>query len=250
MKSTRARFVMVAISVCLFALGMATFLNYFKYKATVNDTVRSRVLVVSGPIEQSVQASLAIGLNFADLGILNALLERQKSSDTLIQGIDVFDTAGKILYSTEAARVGKPVTDAWLNATRSLNKRDEWSVEESSQLVTGSALRNNFDLNVGFLAVRYSKAYVDAATQRAGERLLKIAVPTLLGVCVLAPLLLLLVMRRFDKDMQGVEAALQGQPDAAGPFDETVADVRAKVAEADAELEAAQADLIRITAHG
>lgn len=250
MKSTRARFVVVAIAVCLFALGMATFLNYFKYKATVGETVKSRVLVVSGPIEQSVQASLAIGLNFAELGILNALLERQKASDSLIQGIDVFDPAGKVLYSTDAGRVGAQVAPTWLSASRSLTKRDEWSVEEDSQLVTGSALRNNFDLTVGFLAVRYSKAYVDAATSRVGERLLKIAVPTLVAIGLLAPLALLLVMRRFDRDMQGVESALEGRGAPEGPFGEAIAEVRAKVAEADAQLEAAQADLNRMTAHG
>ena len=246
MKSTRARFVMVALMVCTFAIGMATFLNYFKYKATVGETVKSRVLVVTNPIETSVQASLALGLNFAELGILNGLLARQKASDSLIIGIDVFDTAGKLLYSTDAVRVGQTAPAGWLDATRLLNKKDEWSVEETSQLVTGTALKNNFDLTVGFLAVRYSRAYVDSATGRVAKELLMTALPVLAIVALLAPLALMLIMRRFDRDMAAVQAALESDAPAEGPFGESVAQMKANLQEAEQGLNSAQAELARL----
>jgi hypothetical protein len=247
MKSTRARFVIVALLVCTFAIGMATFLNYFKYKATVGETVKSRVLVVTNPIETSVQASLALGLNFAELGILNNLLARQKASDSLITGIDVYDPAGKILYSTDAPRVGQSAPAPWLEAARLMGKKDEWAVEESSQLVTGTALKNNFDLTVGFLAVRYSRAYVDAATGRVAEKLLGIAIPVLAIAGLLAPLALMLIMRRFDHDMAAVHTALESDARAEGPFAEAVEEMKKNLREADQGLDAAQADLARQT---
>lgn len=247
MKSTRARFVIVALLVCTFAIGMATFLNYFKYKATVGETVKSRVLVVANPIESSVQASLALGLNFAELGILNGLLERQKGSDSLITGIDVYDPAGKILYSTDPARIGQMAPAEWTEAARLMGKKDEWAVEEPSQLVTGTALKNNFDLTVGFLAVRYSRAYVDAATGRVAEKLLLTALPVLLAVGLLAPLALMLIMRRFDRDMRGVHAALESDVLLGGPFTDAVSDLKKNLQEAQQGLDAAQAELARLT---
>lgn len=247
MKSTRARFVIVALLVCTFAIGMATFLNYFKYKATVGNTVKSRVLVVANPIESSVQASLALGLNFAELGILNALLARQKSSDSLITGIDVYDPAGKILYSTDGSRVEQPVPADWLEATRLMGKKDQWSVEEASQLVTGTALKNNFDLTVGFLAVRYSRAYVDAATGRVAEKLLMTALPVLALVGLLAPLALMLIMRRFDRDMSTVYAALQSESPAEGPFGAAISEVKESLLEAEQSLATARTELARLT---
>ncbi len=247
MKSTRARFVIVALMVCTFAVGMATFLNYFKYKAAVGETVRSRVLVVTNPIETSVQASLALGLNFAELGILNGLLARQKASDTLIIGIDVFDPAGKVLYSTETGRAGQAAPKSWLDASRLMNKKDEWSVEESQELVTGTALKNNFDLTVGFLAVRYSRAYVDSATGRVANELLLTALAVLVIVVLLAPLALMLIMRQFDRDMAVVQKALESDAPPEGPFGEAVAQMKLNLREADSGLSSAQAELARLT---
>lgn len=238
---------MVALLVCTFAIGMATFLNYFKYKATVGETVKSRVLVVTNPIESSVQASLALGLNFAELGILNGLLERQKGSDSLITGIDVYDTAGKILYSTDVPRIGQVAPAEWLEAARLMGKKEEWAVEESAQLVTGTALKNNFDLVVGYLAVRYSRAYVDAATGRVAEKLLMTALPVLLIVGLLAPLALMLIMKRFDRDMSAIHAALESDSSVDGPFADAVADMKKNLQEAQHGLDAAQAELARLT---
>lgn len=208
MTSTRARFVIVALLVCGFAIGMATFLNYYKYKSTVGQIVKSRVLVVANAIENSVQASLALGLSFGELNMLGGLLERQAASDTLILGIDVFDTGGKKLYSTDVASVGQIVPTAWMDATS--RTKAEWSVEEPAQFVAGIAIKNNFNLTTGFLSVRYSRSYVDAAAARVGNQLLIRAVQVLAIIFLLAPIVLTLVMRRFESDMQMIESAVAG----------------------------------------
>jgi len=63
----RVRFIMVALVVGVFAIGMAAFLNYFKYKSTFAGVVRERVLVVGRGIENSVQTSLSLGMQFSEL---------------------------------------------------------------------------------------------------------------------------------------------------------------------------------------
>ena len=44
-------------------------------------------------------------MQFMELGTMNALLTREKSSDRLVRGIDVFDSFGQIIYSTDRLRV-------------------------------------------------------------------------------------------------------------------------------------------------
>lgn len=208
MTSTRARFVFVALLVCIFAIGMATFLNYFKYKSTVGQIVKSRVLVVTNAIENSMQASLALGLSFGELNMLGGLLERQAASDNLILGIDVFDTVGKQLYSTDAVRTGQSVPTTWMETAG--RAKVDWFVEEPDQFVAGIAIKNNFNLTTGYLAVRYSRSYVDAAAARVGKRLLFTAIPLLVAIALLAPLVLVLVIRRFETDMRSMASAVDG----------------------------------------
>lgn len=247
MTSTRARFVFVALLVCLFAVGMATFLNYYKYKSTVGQIVKSRVLVVTNAIENSVQASLALGLSFGELNMLGSLLERQAASDSLILGIDVFDTTGKQLYSTDAVRAGQNVTSTWMDVAS--RAKVDWYVEEPSQFVAGIAIKNNFDLTTGYLAVRYSRSYVDAAAARVGKRLLVTTVPVIVIIALLAPLALILVIRRFESDMRSMEAAVDGgrlPPGADAAFGDA-GGVNATLEEAEVGLVQARSLLLRKT---
>src|SRR5215218_1387753 len=116
MGTIRVRFILVALVVSFFAVGMAAFLNYFKYKSTIGNIVKSRVLVVGRGIENSVQASLQLGMQFSELQQLPQLMTREKSSDRLVRGIDVFDASGQLLYSTDPGRVGQKVPPNWTAA--------------------------------------------------------------------------------------------------------------------------------------
>src|SRR5688572_3379053 len=160
MGTIRFRFIMVALVVSFFAIGMAAFLNYFKYKSTISNIVKSRVLLVGEGIESSVQASLQIGMQFAELSQLPQLLQRERSSDRLIRGIDVFDTGGQVLYSTDPARVGQKTPDAWTQAAQHAKTLD-WAVQHPEEYVAGISVKNAFNLTVGYLALRYSREDVE-----------------------------------------------------------------------------------------
>jgi hypothetical protein len=236
MKTTRSRFVIVALVACVFAIGMAVLLNYFKYKTTVTQIVQSRILVIAAGIENSVQSSLALGMSFNELGTLAALMEREKSADPLIRAIDVFDSNGRIIYSTEPAQVGKQASALWSQAaTRS--KRD-WSVDEPNQSVAGIALRNNFDLPVGYLAMRYSRDQLAANISAMGARLLVLAAIVFAAVAALLSLALVLVLRKFERDAAAMEHGvrhLDARPAAANTaFSTAVDQLRDAIGEAEA----------------
>jgi len=248
MQSTRSRFIGVALLVCLFATGMATFLNYYKYKSTLGQLVQTRLLVIGYGIENSVQSSLGLGLAFDDLTTLPSLMAREKQSDRLISGIDVFETGGKVLYSTDPARVGKPVAPSWLGATSNAKGRD-WSTAEPTELVAGIALKNNFDLTVGYLAMRYTRDYVDQNVGAMAKHLLLIGAVAFAFSLSIAALILSYLLRRYERDMRAIEERIAGSGDGAAvpeAFAPAVEELRDAIAEADAGLARVRASIAGI----
>ncbi len=246
MKTTRNRFIGVAVIVCLFATGMATFLNYYKYRSVLGQMVKTRLLVVGYGVENSIHSSLALGMGFADLDTLPGLLERQAAADALLAGIDVFDVSGRILYSTPAARAGQMTPVAWVAAAAGARGR-EWSVEAPGESVAGIALKNNFDLTVGYLALRYDRDYVAGKTAAMGRRLLLTGALVAAGAIAVLALLLIVLLRRYGRDMQAIDDCLAGTGDGAAvprEFAPAVADLRASIAGAQAGLARVRASLV------
>src|SRR5262252_7264447 len=141
MQSTRRRLIVVAVMVCGFAVGMAGLLNYFKYRAAADRILTDRLVVTGRLVENSIQSSLALGLQFAEIGTLPGIL-----------GIDIFDTEGKMLYSTDRLRATRPVPPAWTAAAQLAGDAD-WRAEEGHEGAAGISLKNNFDLRIGYLAL-------------------------------------------------------------------------------------------------
>jgi hypothetical protein len=224
MESTRRRLIVVAVIVCGFAVGMAGLLNYFKYRAAANHILTDRLVVTGRLVENSIQSSLALGLQFAEIGTLPGMLDRERATDDLILGIDIFDTDGRMLYSTDRQRATRPVPAAWVEAAAAAGDGD-WRAEEGHEGAAGISLKNNFDLKIGYLALRYS---VDRVHDAANEVATDLAIQALAIFAVaasLSSLALLWVMHRLGSSLQAVEHGL-GQGEAArasartlkGPF--------------------------------
>jgi len=198
----------VAVLVCMFAIGMAALLNYFKYKSTAEGLVQSRITVTGRSIEHSIQASLSLGLSFSELASLSGQLERERAADDLILGIDVFDTAGRPLYSTDRLRMGRQVPESWLAAAKRAGQSD-WSVDSGDDTAVGISIKNNFGLTEGYLVMRYSREKVDRAAFAVARQLALSAAGIFAVAALFASIALTVIMRRFERDMNAVEAALQ-----------------------------------------
>ena len=249
MGTIRVRFILVALVVSFFAVGMAAFLNYFKYKATIGGIVKSRVLVIGRGIENSVQAALQLGMQFSELGTLNQQLQRERSADRMIRGIDVFDSSGQILYSSDRNRVGQKVPEGWITAAER-SKTTEWASEAAEDYVAGISVKNSFDLTVGFLAMRYARDEVDRAAATAGREILAAALAAFGGIVIIAPLALIIVIRRFERDLKTLEAAaghledrVEAAPSGNSAFDAAIGTLRASLTEANKSLDDLRAKL-------
>lgn len=249
MGTIRVRFILVALVVSFFAVGMAAFLNYFKYKSTINNIVKSRVLVVGRGIENSVQASLQLGMQFAELSQLPQLMQREKSSDRLVRGIEVFDASGQVIYSTDRSRVGQKVPATWTAAAQR-SKTTEWATEETDEYVAGISVKNAFDLTVGYLALRYSREEVERAAATAGREILLAALASFAGIAIVAPLALIVVIRRFERDLRTLEVAASQLEDrnlaasaTGSAFDTAIGHLRGSLREANKSLDDLRARL-------
>lgn len=206
-ESIRPRMIGVAVAVCLFAVGMAAFLNYFKYRSTADRMIHARLIVIGKSIESSIQSSLALGLSFADLGMLPDLMERERGANDLIRGIEVFDASGSTLYSTDSLRAGRRVPQPWLSAVRRADD-GSWSVEHGAESAVGISIKNSFGMTVGYLALRYSSLKIDQSAQVVARELAVIAIAVFAGAAALASLAMIVVMRQLDQQLRSVEAAL------------------------------------------
>lgn len=209
MDSTRSRMIGVAVVVCGFAVGMAGLLNYFKYRSTSDRLVTERLVVTGRSVENSIQSSLALGLQFSDIGTLPGILDREQATDSLIQGIDIFDTDGKLLYSTDRLRASRPVPKAWLAAARKAGDKGNWLVDNGEETAAGISVQNNFGLTIGYLALRFSGERVRDETYAVGREIALSSLLVFLAAAGLSSLALLTVMRRLGSDVGRVEAALR-----------------------------------------
>jgi hypothetical protein len=248
MGTIRVRLIVVALVVSFFAVGMAAFLNYFKYKSTISGIVKSRVLVIGRNIENSVQASLSVGMQFMEIGTMNALLSREKASDRLIRGIDVFDHTGQVIYSTDRARVSEGRSARTEAAARS--KTTEWAQGRHRRVRGGISLKNNFDLTVGYHALRYGAEEVDRAAKVAGREILLASIISFIGIALVAPLALIVVIRRFERDLRTLETAASHLEDRTEPpaptgsaFDSSIGNLRTSLRDANAALDDLRAKL-------
>lgn len=223
MDTTRRRMIQIAVLVTGFAVGMAGLLNYFKYRATADRLITERLAATAQQVENSVQQSLALGMQFSDLGTLPETLQRLLSTDPLTTGIDIFDVDGRPLYSTDQLRAKQPVPPAWLEAARRSDQ--DWHVHEGAVAAVGSPIQTQFGLTIGHVALRYDKRQVEAAAGKVARELALATAGVFVVAALASSLAMLAVMNSLARNARRLEEALKsGDPGRAaaaahgGPF--------------------------------
>jgi sensor histidine kinase regulating citrate/malate metabolism len=215
MDKNRSQMILVAVLVCLFAVGMAGLLNFYKYRSNAERLIKERLVVTGMGIENSIRSSLGLGLQFADIGTLPEMMQREQGTDDLIRSIDVFDADGQRLYSTDSLSAQKEVPRAWLEAARSANG-EQWQVKAGRSSAVGIAVRNSFAQVIGHVALRYSQPQVDEGLMAVAREVAIACALVFLVAAVLAWLALMAVMGRASRDLKAVEVALARSQDPAG----------------------------------
>lgn len=207
MNSTNDNLLVVVAIVLTFAVGMATFLNYYKFNSLVGRLMQSRVIVIANEIQDNVEKSLALGLSLQENNTLQGVIERELRADDLLKSITLFDAQGTVLYATESVQQGQKVDKYWLKTAKNASNAN-WRVSDRNSLVAGVPLRNNFGVTLGHVAISYTNKPLEHCMGIIGNTLLQTALVVLMIFAALTFYLLVLAFRRYRRELLSAEAEL------------------------------------------
>ncbi len=199
----------VALALVLVAgVTMTGILSVYKFERTLANLLTSRFLFVVNDIRQKVETQMDLGLPLVDLQGVSAELDTYLRLDEQILSIEVFDETGNVLFSTDASFVGDLVSKNWLVLWRANRTKQMWSTLETDAGVVGVPLRNNLSQNVGSLALRYSRDFLDQSVLEQVERLLLIAVGVVVVISLFTFIICTSMLKRTCEDLKNMASAM------------------------------------------
>jgi sensor histidine kinase regulating citrate/malate metabolism len=243
MFNARSQMTFIAVLVCLFAVGMSGLLNYFKYRSTADRLVKDRLVVTGSGIENSIRSSLALGLQFSDIGTLPETIDRERATDDLIRTIEVFDNEGQVLYSTDKLRAMRGVPKVWVAEARDA-EGDQWMVKSGLNSAVGVPIKNSFGQVIGHVALRFDEAQLNESAMRVARELMAMTLALFAASSLLAWWVVQAVMSRMTRDLEAVEASLKNGVESAfsaktqlrGPFGKPLLQFFGTVRHAEAQI--------------
>ena len=160
MKASAKAFVGLVL-VMLVVMALFFMMSTFRFQATLNQLVQSRLTVVAQSIADSLEAAVDLGLGLYELRTANLLINRAKENDPGIEVIDVFDPGGQILYSTAKNRAGDLVEPEVLTA-QDISGDRTWSLDGDAVFSSGVTLTDSIGQTVGGVLFTYSKTNFNA----------------------------------------------------------------------------------------
>lgn len=144
----------------------------------------ARVSHLLGTVKGTAESSLSIGLALDQISLLQSRIEREKASDPSILAIDVFNPAGRAVYSTDLSVIGETVASDW---SKRLAAPGIWRTTERGETVFGTHFENDLGL-AGGIAVTVSDQSQENRMQTLG---IDILVRTFVLSCAAAALALI-----------------------------------------------------------
>lgn len=202
------RIAMVLAVILVASIATTTLLSVHKYERTLADFLNSRLTFVVSDARARIQTQMDLGLPLTDLQGVSEALQEYLEVDSQILSIEVFDEFGAVLFSTDPSLIGDLVAENWVNAWRSSLGRNSWFELEQDAGVVGVPLRNNLSQEVGSLALRYSREFLDRSVADQASRLSFISVAVVLGIAPLCVLGAILLLRRPTRALTSLGVAL------------------------------------------
>lgn len=158
------------VSVALFAILLATMLTtavfgYYKFEDVLSSLVRSRYSFVVFTIKQKVEDSMNLGFSLRQLRQVQQIIELEKARDEQIQGIDVYDFNGEVLFDTDRGALGTRVPARWVEPLAqpfvTAGPSQQFSLIDEESVVVGLPLVNTLGKVEGAVVLRYPEAYLE-----------------------------------------------------------------------------------------
>ena len=151
------------------AIALALVLAFLKFDQRLLDITGDRLELVLEEVRRQTETGLTLGLELAELEGLSAALKRAAQARD-VERIDIWDTRGRILFSTQADRVG---THDGASAAGYVDGRHRLE----NKLLLSLPLTNDFGQVVGGVGVRACLGTLQQALAAVRDELLGSAIP-------------------------------------------------------------------------
>jgi hypothetical protein len=252
-RAVYGRLFLLAVLVASFTIGMTLLLITFKLENTQRDLRHGRFELIARDLDSVLEKNLLLGINLDEMTTLMPVLERRRQVDSAILSIDVSDTAGKLLYSTDVSRLGAGAAatfaPTWQTAIRQQRVLQStipliWRVRGEIENVAGTSIENSFGVTQGYIAVRYAGDDVTQSGAALRASLRPVAWMAFAATAVAVFLTMAFLTRRFDANARRAITYLTTQPHDApddsvllrGGWEPLLAPLRRRVDEAEAAL--------------
>lgn len=191
-------------------LGITGVLSIQTFERTLGEFLSSRFEFVVNDIRQRIETQLDLGLGLSSIQNIPESMGVYVRGDPQIFTIEVFDDSGTVIHSTDTSFEGDLVTEEWMQAWRESGDEGVWALLQRDAGVVGASLRNSFDQEVGSVALRYSRQFLDDSVMNRGSNLLAAGVVVVLVTLILALIGSLLILRRPLRDLADLDASIRG----------------------------------------
>ena len=166
------------------AVAMTGILSLHQLRSFSNDFLRDKMVLVLDGVRDSMETSLSLGLPLNSLPGINRAIQATLETDPKILSVEFFDGGGNILYSSDETLLGDLVSEEWA-LEWDVGDDPHWTREERDAKVIGLRVRDALGVEVGSLALRYSRAAFDSNIDKMA---FQIGLVSIIVVLVLAAL--------------------------------------------------------------
>jgi hypothetical protein len=175
-----ARLATLVAAMLVIACATTAVLNYLKFERLLL-VQQARVLeILASDLAEAFEYSMNLGVRLQGVPGAQALLERRRSTEALVDALSVIDASGRILFDTDRQNIGGQAPPG-LRPTAG----GAWHHSAGERNWVGLPIVNSFGQVEGALMVAYGRDAVDA---RLDAILLSMARAALIGLAVAIPL--------------------------------------------------------------
>ncbi len=188
--------------------ALTSVLSLHKFERILADLLTSRFEFVANNLRSSVETQMDLGLSLEHLENINEEMEALNLNDEQILSIEIFDGNGTVIFSTDPSFIGDLVAEDWIFSWQVNRGKSSWSMLERDAGVVGVGLQNNLNQDVGSIALRYSRNFLDQSVTEQLERLLLLVGMVALVMTVLSILGCTTLLKSYFRDWHNMRQAL------------------------------------------
>lgn len=202
------RIASLLISILIAGIVSTGALSLHKFEQTLSDLLKTRFEFILNQIREDVEVQMDLGLALDNLDVGDVITLYQRD-DKEILSIEFFDSAGEVLYSSDPSSIGDLISENWFNMWRFHADSSFWTTEDSDASVLGVPVRNNFGQNVGAVALRYSRDYLNQSVASQAVRIFAVDTVALIITIVVVFLCAVRMMSNSCRELRDMEEVLE-----------------------------------------